>query len=392
MNKMIIKVHLNKFILQMPFKVGKHRLGTMDLFKFSIRLFIFSFLLSSQLGASALLVSKHKNAHCFNPLWSPSAERIVYEKVDYQTKEIELYIVYILQSFKREKVKIPGLSSSKSMLSRLGMKSGEVSLDFSWSPRNLNMFVISTNLIDNNFNLILSNGTVLTRHKSHDGSPAWSHGGKKMIFVSGRSGEGDLYLKNILDLSTPAKRLTYSKKASELYPYFHPKGKKVLFLRHSLKGDHIYELDVNSLKTKLIVKRNGSQSNPVYSPDGKQVAFYGSKKEKNGFDLYIVKNGKAKAIVKGVIKSDKKGPTFTPDGKHIIYVKKNHKLFDPIQVYSLKTGRIITIPTQTFHNEDVDIVVDGQKQSWISFVAQGLRTDKIKRYKKVYIYEIPNDL
>ena len=86
---------------------------------------------------------------------------------------------------------------------------------------------------------------------------------------------------------------------------------------------------------------------------------------------------------------DARGPSWTTDGKHIVYVAEDDAEYDPIRVVRVEDPtKTATLDLTTVGNGDLDLAArDGQ--TWIAVVAQGLRNDAVRDFKRLYVAPLP---
>ena len=114
----------------------------------------------------------------------------------------------------------------------------------------------------------------ITSNPGEDFAPTVSADGKIMVYVSDKSGNLDLWLKNLgPGIQPPDQRLTFHS-AEDGSPEISPDGKRVAFVSHRSdpRGD-IYILDLMAEGgPKPVIQKPGEERDPVWSPD--QTALY----------------------------------------------------------------------------------------------------------------------
>ncbi|HEY6333280.1 MAG TPA: DPP IV N-terminal domain-containing protein, partial [Blastocatellia bacterium] len=132
----------------------------------------------------------------------------------------------------------------------------------------------------------------LTTSVKVDNHPLWSPDGKRLAFLSTRDGKAQIYL--ISPFGGEAEKLTDSKTAVQAMQWS-PDGKRLAFtavqeptadeekkekdkddtivVDHDYKMSRISLIDVETKKTKELVKGDFSAADPQWSPDGKWIAF-----------------------------------------------------------------------------------------------------------------------
>lgn len=234
---------------------------------------------------------------------------------------------------------------------------------------------------------------IIARSPSKDGFAAWSPTESEIVFVSSRSGNGDIYVVDAYGVEV--KRLSSSDDV-DIFPDWFPGGEGIVYA----SGDALDHDLAMIQKTKSgewqkpvkLTSWTADELRPVVSPDGRFIAFYansfhGNRIGKKVWNLHILKISdiqtsslplKADRLRKTIVAEDvvidiNTGPAFSPDSSKIFYVKKASKIFNPIEVYDLKTAKTTRIHTGTRLNRDVMI----SKLGVLSFRAQTGAWDRV---------------
>jgi len=164
---------------------------------------------------------------------------------------------------------------------------------------------------------------------SREKNPAWSPDGKKVVFLSDRTGEEELYLVN--PNGGEWKQLTKGGKAFRMQPVWSPDSKHLIFHDKSMRLNLV---DSRSGKITLIDRsefddaweRWGIQDY-VWSSDSRWIAY--SKMEVNmneSIFLYSLKNQKTYRVTSAMTQDW--SPSFSKDGKYLYFLSS--RTYNPI--------------------------------------------------------------
>lgn len=113
--------------------------------------------------------------------------------------------------------------------------------------------------------------TPLTQHVDTEAYPLFSPDGKWVAFASKRSGNWDIFA--VPAEGGAARQLTFHS-GSDMPGGWSPDGKSMLFAgKRDSPNFSIYELDVVTLKSKVLAEDFAQLHFPSYSPDGKQILY-----------------------------------------------------------------------------------------------------------------------
>lgn len=132
----------------------------------------------------------------------------------------------------------------------------------------------------------------LTDSAGFDGAPVFSPDGEKIVFMSNRDGNFEIYSMNVN--GTAQTRLTNDAGVDQS-PAFSPDGRKIAFESDRLgENFEIYTMnaDGTSVARRLTVD-SAADSRPVFSPDGQKIAFRSTRDNLNGEIYTMTADGSA---------------------------------------------------------------------------------------------------
>ncbi|GJL77674.1 MAG: hypothetical protein NPINA01_06630 [Nitrospinaceae bacterium] len=176
----------------------------------------------------------------------------------------------------------------------------------------------------------------VTTHPGEDFAPTLSTDGKRMIFVSDRSGNLDLWLKHRgQGVQPPDEQLTYHS-AEDNFPKLSPKGNRIVFVSHRSdpKGD-IYLMDLGKGRSEEIrlTEADLPEEDPEWSPDEKYIYFTSVHPEtrQRGIFRMELKNKSKSLLIENAV-----NPAVSPDGRYLAFVSNNENR--DLWVQDLKSG------------------------------------------------------
>ncbi len=161
---------------------------------------------------------------------------------------------------------------------------------------------------------------------------AWSPDGKKIAYISDKSGEYQIYIMDQAG-NEKAVQLTHYKDGYRHTLRWSPDSKKIAFADQTLR---CYYLDVASGKITEVDKANYEQPDVsldkkqiydfTWSPDSRFIA-YSKMTADQIFQIHIysLETGETHRVSNGLFNDFQ--PVFTKDGKHLLFVSNRH--FDP---------------------------------------------------------------
>ena len=323
-----------------------------------------------------------------NPVWSPVGDMLAFERSRGDDKEILVVRLNgdMVQTIHQQSPPAQGQSQFffPGVVEQTSYNSG-----ISWSPDG-KRFVFMSNGGEGNYDLYLREPdgriTRITNDKEKDGHAHWSPARDQIAFVSGRSGQGDVYL---LDLATKATtRLTHGERPY-LYPQWSPDGKRLAVIQGTNENHDITILEPGRTPPappKPVSTWLYDDLRPVWSPDGKRLAFYTNYNPaddpKTWAIVVVAADGSdpthgaglaARVVATDVIPDIERGPAWMPDNRRIVYVRNERQAYNPVYIADVDSRTSTLVRTGTKMNHDVTCSIGGV----IAFRAQVDQWDQV---------------
>ena len=150
----------------------------------------------------------------------------------------------------------------------------------------------------------------ISNHVVEDFGSVFNHDGSKVIYISKRDGDNDLYVYDFITGET--LRLNISDRLKEGWPVVSPDGKTLAYSSNSAKA-YLYRYDLTEGSTHRVTNGTEDEEFPAVSPDGKHIAFVsaGEGSEAN-IMLYDIESERIKPFVNTYHNQTR--PQFSPFG------------------------------------------------------------------------------
>ena len=205
-------------------------------------------------GANARRVTTSRQLNA-NPNWAPDGRALAYTT---WRPNPDVFISFIYQGVMQNPTKgvgtnyLPVFSPDGKQIAFMSGRSG--------NPEIYAMNIDGSNL------------RRLTNHPAGDSSPTWSPSGTQIAFTSDRTGKPQIYVMSSVDGSN-LRRITVDESEADR-PTWSPSINEIAFAaRTSSSGFDIKVYDPNSGQTQKITFGEGTNESPAYAPNGRHLAF-----------------------------------------------------------------------------------------------------------------------
>jgi Tol biopolymer transport system component len=116
-----------------------------------------------------------------------------------------------------------------------------------------------------------SNVRRIVADPEYDAEPRWSPDGKKILFVTGRNDNFDVYEANAD--GTGQRNLTADYDKNDGAPAWSPDGNNIAFVRTIQGKEQIFVMNADGTNLKRVTNNSSNNGRPAWSPDGSKLAF-----------------------------------------------------------------------------------------------------------------------
>jgi len=196
-----------------------------------------------------------------------------------------------------------------------------------WSPDGKRIAFVSNRSGNRDIWVMNADGTDLqniTRTPADEWTPAWSPDGESIAFASNRDGNWELYVAKAD--GTAAQRITWSA-SSDYAPTWSPDGAQLAFVSERNGNPEIYVVNRGGDGLLRLTDDQATDLSPHWSPDGSLIAF--ETYRDGNMEVYtMAPDGSGLRNVSNSPNSDEHGPAWSPDGKWLTYYSNRDGTWD----------------------------------------------------------------
>jgi len=165
--------------------------------------------------------------------------------------------------------------------------------------------------------------------------------GERAVFVA----RGDVFNAPVEKGVT--RNLTHSSGAHDKWARWSPDGRKIAFLSDRTGEEEVYVVDAlgTGKPEQLTTGGKAMRFAPEWAPDGKRIAF----SDKDGRLWVLTLDGRKLAEVARDVRGEIRDYTWSPGGGHLAFSLSNPSPFRSVWIWSVEDGKLRRITDEQFH-------------------------------------------
>lgn len=220
----------------------------------------------------------------------------------------------------------------------------------SWSPDGKRILFVSNREGNEDIWIMEATGknsSNLTAHPADDRTPAWSPQGDAIAFASYRDGNWEIYLMGT-DGSRP-RRLT-DHEAADLAPTWSPDGRWLAFASHRDGNWELYIMDSEGAQLRRLTDNEATDFAPAWSPRGDLIAFESYRD--GDMEIYVISpDGSYLANLTNEPVANDHRPAWSPDGTMLLYHSNRDGGWDIFRMNADGSGKLNLTQSETLEQE-----------------------------------------
>lgn len=215
----------------------------------------------------------------------------------------------------------------------------------------------------------------LTNNPADDSNPAWSPDGSRIAFVSDRDGNREVYVMNadgtgLANLTNDPADDWRTGAINDWAPAWSPDGSKILFATNRDGNDEIYVMNADGSSQTNLSNRAEQDWRPTWSPDGSKIAWV-TDPEPGNWEVYVMNaDGTGQVNLTNTAGSLDYSPTWSPDGSRIAFASSRDVpsgLRDEVYVMNADGSNPVNLTNNAGDDTEPTWSPDG---SWVAFIAR----------------------
>lgn len=240
-----------------------------------------------------------------NPSWSPDGFKILFESERDGNREI-----YVMDADGSNQLR---LTRDNAMDSTATWSPDGSLIAFasnrdtgpSYNPYNMDIYLMNSDG---------SNVRRIVDDPEYDVGPQWSPDGRKILFMTGRNGNFDVYVTNAD--GTAQTNLTADYNKSDGAPVWSLDGHNIAFSRKIEGKDQLFVMDSDGANLKRVTHNSANNGSAGWSPDGSKLIYQTD--QDGNWEIYTISvDGELAQLTDNA--ADDVSPDWSPDGNRIAF-------------------------------------------------------------------------